>query len=471
MALPIKTFNPVKASVVIDFNAIFFSDFADLGVGYLDRDRTTWHKVKGFKKNVELQVAATFANARTVGRHGTDDAIPDSRAATVVVHYSIVELPEPGYTARPADDRVGHFTTVMKDFSKESPDSAFVRYVNRWRLERADGSPWKEGGKLVPPKKKIVFWIENSVPDEFRAAVREGILEWNKAFEKIGFRDAIEVRQQETEDFDPEDVSYATFRWITSEVPYAIGPSRANPFTGELIDADILFDASMVRSYKGESRLYRDDKGQLVEAASPIQASRRGWDLPIHPLDELRNTMGWNDRAVQKDPLRERLDAVRHGYCQCAGHKMTELGLALMNLGIEAKDGEKVPDELLQQAVKEVTMHEVGHTLGLRHNFKASTMLPNEQLHDTAITGKKGIAASVMDYTPANIAPKGTKQGHYFTTTLGAYDYWAIEYAYTNSWRRSLHVVPNPVCSTAPMKTCTVPTIRTPTSGISGPIR
>jgi hypothetical protein len=434
MALPIKTVNPAKASVVIDFNQIFFSDFGELNIGYLDRERTTWHKVKSFKKNIELQVAATFGSARTgniSGGHGNQDAIPDTRGTTVVIHYGIVELPEPGYSPRQADDRVGHFTTVMKDFSKESPDTAFVRYVNRWRLERADGSTWKEGGKLSPPKKKIVFWIENSVPDEFRAAVREGILEWNKAFEKIGFRDAIEVRQQEGEDFDPEDITYTTFRWITSETPYAIGPSRANPYTGELIDADILFDASMVRSYKGESRLYRDEKGQLVEAASPIQASRRGWDLPIHPLDELRTTMGWNDRAGSRDPLRERLDAVRHGYCQCAGHKMTELGLALMNLGAEAKDGGKVPDELLQQAVKEVTMHEVGHTLGLRHNFKASTVLTNEQLHDTAITSKQGLAGSVMDYTPANIAPKGTKQGHYFTPTLGAYDYWAIEYAYT----------------------------------------
>jgi hypothetical protein len=435
MALPIKTVNPLRASIVIDFNSIFFSDFGDLGIGYLDRERTTWNKVKGFKKNVELQVAATFSNARTgnVGGAHANDAIADTRGATIIVHYGIVELPEPGYSPRNADDRVGHFTTVLKDFSKESTDTAFVRYVNRWRLERADGSTWKEGAKLVPPKKKIVFWIENSVPDEYRAAVREGILEWNKAFEKIGFRDAIEVRQQESEDFDPEDITYSTFRWITSEVPYAIGPSRANPFTGELLDADILFDASMVRSYKGEARMHRDEKGQLVEPASNIQASRRGWDLPFHPLDELRATMNWNDRAAPKEPLRDRLESVRHGYCQCAHHKMSELGLALMNIAAEvgAKDGDKLPDELLQQAVKEVVMHEVGHTLGLRHNFKASTMLPNEQLHDTAITGKRGLVGSVMDYTPANIAPKGTKQGHYFTPTIGAYDYWAIEYAYT----------------------------------------
>ena len=102
---------------------------------------------------------------------------------------------------------------------------------------------------------------------------------------------------------------------------------------------------------------------------------------------------------------------------------------ALVQAGV--KDGDKVPDDLLIQAIKETVMHEVGHTLGLRHNFKASTVLKSAELHDTAITGKQGLVGSVMDYNPANIAPKGTKQGHYFTPTLGAYDFWAVEYAYT----------------------------------------
>src|SRR5262249_58398491 len=110
--------------------------------------------------------------------------------------------------------------------------------------------------KLVAHKKKIVFWIEKSVPDEYRASVREGILEWNKAFEKIGFRDAIEVRQQENEDFDPEDVNYNTFRWIANDGGYAMGPSRVNPLTGEILDADIVFDASMVRFWKQENQAY-----------------------------------------------------------------------------------------------------------------------------------------------------------------------------------------------------------------------
>jgi hypothetical protein len=89
-----------------------------------------------------------------------------------------------------------------------------------------------------------------------------------------------------------------------------------------------------------------------------------------------------------------------------------------------------LPEEFVGQAIKHIVMHEVGHSLGLRHNFKASTMLTNEQLHDTAITHSKGLVGSVMDYSPLNIAPKGKKQGDYYSTTLGPYDYWAVEYAY-----------------------------------------
>jgi hypothetical protein len=424
MALPIKSVHPIRQSVLIDFNQIFFTNFADLPFGLLDANRTTWHKLKAFPKNVEMQVEAVFA-----GKDAPDSVI-DPRGNTVIVHYGLVELPDPGYQPRLADDRIGYFVTAIKDFGTDSKDTAFVRYVNRWRLERADGSPWKEGAKLVPPKKKIVFWIEKSVPDEYRAAVREGILEWNKAFEKVGFRDAVEVRQQEGEDFDPEDVTYSTFRWITTDQGYAMGPSRANPFTGEIIDADIIFDASMVRFYKRDQQLYKTERGITADPDSPIEAARRGWTIP---LAAVRTAGSWNTKA--DDPYaarRAEFRAYRAGLCQCASHKQTELGLALAALAarLDVKPGDKLPDEMIQQAVKETVMHEVGHTLGLRHNFKASTMLKNDQLHDLNVTRKQGLVGSVMDYNPANLAPKGVKQGDYFTSTIGPYDYWAIEYGY-----------------------------------------
>ena len=421
-SMKIRAVNPETNSVVVDLNEVYFRNFAEVPLGGVDAERTAWQKIKVFPRNIELMVNTTFTG------FSNDDAIIDGRGVTVVMHYSLAELPDGGFVPRLADDRVGHFLTAVKDFSKDDKDSAWVRYVNRWRLDRVDGSPWKEGAKLVPPKKKIVFWIEKSVPDEYRAAVREGILEWNKAFEKIGFRDAIEVRQQENEDFDAEDITYSTFRWIASDRGFAMGPSRANPFTGELIDADIIFDASMVRAYRTEGAVFRNGQGQIVDPASLIRAYQQG---------ELHPTSGWNSKPLPKDATPEqvekaRLSAMRQGFCSCASQTSTELSIALMSMSIRAdlKPGDKIPDEMIQQAVKDVVMHEVGHTLGLRHNFKASTMLKAEELHDTEITRKRGLTASVMDYVPVNLAPKGVKQGDYFTTTLGVYDYWAIEYAY-----------------------------------------
>jgi hypothetical protein len=433
LALKVVSINPQKQSLLINLNDVFMHDFAQLRYfGTFDANRSTWHKIKAFPRNLELEVQATFTG-RSFGWFFDDDSAIDRRGNTIVIHYGLAQLPEGGYQPRYADDRVGHFLSVVKDFSSDNRDTAFLRHINRWRLERADTDP-KNKDKLSAPKKKIVFWIEKSVPDEYRAYVREGILEWNKAFEKIGFRDAIEVRQQENEDFDPEDINYNTFRWITTDMGFAMGPSRANPLTGEILDADIIFDASMVRYWKQEHQAYRTGMGMMEEPASPIQAIRLGWGLLDPRLFHRSDPQGWEDprQATQVGNPRARLNAIRQGICQCGSHMKYELGLAAMALAERSitNPGEKVPEELIGQAIKHVTMHEVGHTLGLRHNFKASTMLKNEQLHDTTITRKQGLVGSVMDYSPANIAPKGTKQGDYFSTTLGPYDYWAIEYAY-----------------------------------------
>jgi hypothetical protein len=434
LSLKILSIHPGRQGILIDLNDIFMQDFAQLGLGSFDASRSTWHKIKAFPRNCELQIEATYSS-RSGGFFFFDDgSVIDQRANTVVIHYGLVQLPDDGYQPRYADDRVGYFLSVVKDFSSDSKDTSFLRYVNRWRLERADTDA-KNKDKLSAPKKKIVFWIEKSVPFEYRTFVRDGILEWNKAFEKIGFRDAIEVRQQENEDFDPEDMNYNTFRWITTGYAFAMGPSRANPLTGEILDADIVFDADMIRWWKQEAKLLTGN-ASLEDMPSKIQAIRNGIGLPPAPPSKIG--MSWDSRQPPapadeaKKLLQDRLWAIKQGTCQCGACMKYELGMVAMALAIreQNKPGEGIPEELVGQAIKYVVMHEVGHTLGLRHNFKASTMLKNEDLHDTTITRKQGLSASVMDYLPANIAPKGVKQGDYFTSTIGPYDYWAIEYAY-----------------------------------------
>ncbi len=458
MALPIVTINPNGQAPLVDFSQIFLSDFAQLGLGALDRNRSSFAKIKTFPNNIELQVEATFSGRSGYrgGLGSADDAVADPRGITVVIHYSLAKLPDPGYKPRLADHRVGFFLNATKDFGSSNPDTAFVRYINRWRLEKADPK-----AKLSPPKKQIVWWVEDNVPQEFRPYVEEGILEWNKAFEKVGFRNAVAVRwQNERDEFDPEDINYCTFRWITTSSTFAMSALRSNPLTGEMIDGDVIFDASWIRFWKTEyaylvgSPVPTGQGGSPAEPSilamgeiiSPMLAAKNGYGLPFplpgtpdSPAQRLKLEQGWDIDVVpsQWSPLqmelRRRLTPGKFGSCQFSSMRLREYCLAAMALaqpGDTNDPGVKLPEEFLGQAIKEVVMHEVGHSLGLRHNFKASSMLPYEQINDTSITRVKGMTGSVMDYNPINIAPKGKKQGDYATTTLGPYDYWAIEYAY-----------------------------------------
>ncbi|HEX3658752.1 MAG TPA: zinc-dependent metalloprotease [Pirellulales bacterium] len=403
-ALPIVT----KASgggVVVDLDPIFMSDLPQISQvlpGFsFSSSKSSWAAVKGFKDNVELEVAATYASSGTQSL----DTVPDSRGVSINVHYSISQLPDNGYVSRMADDRVGYFVTAIKDYSKKGDEDRFVRYINRWDLQKADPA-----AELSPPKKPIVFWLEKTIPFAYRGAIRDGILEWNKAFEQAGYSNAIEVRQQpENADWDPEDVNYNTFRWITSSAGFAMGPSRVNPINGQILDADIIFDADFVTYWKHEYE-------QFTPAS--IAAITGG------PLD-----LEHFQQAMEHMPV-----GMRHGaQCRCELHTGMARQLAFANIALAASAapvGSKEEQRLLLQGLKEVTMHELGHTLGLRHNFKASTMLSLEDINNPAKTEKVGMASSVMDYSPPNIVSKDQKQGDYYSTTIGPYDMWAIEYGY-----------------------------------------
>ena len=162
-------------------------------------------------------------------------------------------------------------------------DSNFVRLINRWRLEKATPH-----AKLSPPKKQIVWYVEDTVPIEYRPYVEEGIREWNKAFEKIGFKDAIAVRWEESgrDDFDPEDTQLLhvplDHRRTTS---YAMSCLRANPLTGEMIDGDVVFDASFIRYWKQEYALLIGSTTATTAAADRPAGHRRG-DQPDPGLED-----------------------------------------------------------------------------------------------------------------------------------------------------------------------------------------
>ena len=404
-SLPVATTSP-SGNIVVELTPVFMNDLPQISAilhGFaFARDRSSWARVKGFRDNVEIEVSATYASAGTAHM----DTVADSRGVTLNIHYSLSLLPQTGYEPRVADDRVGYFVTAVKDFSKRYDSDRFVRYINRWDLRKADAS-----ADLSPPKKPIVFWLEKTIPWEFRKPIGEGILEWNKAYEKVGFANAIEVRQQPDDaDWDPEDINYNTFRWITAGAGFAMGPSRVNPITGEILDADIIFDADFLSVWKDESDVLLPPRGEPTTAPALVEAIA----LP----DRLRSLP-----PGPHDPYR----------CTCHLGRGISGELALSSLAIE-RSGKTLSREqfkkLVYQAAKSIAMHEVGHTLGLRHNFKASAYLTLDEINTPEKTKEVGLAASVMDYLPINVMPKGRKQGDYFSTTIGPYDYWAIEYGY-----------------------------------------
>ena len=447
LALSIQAEDAARGVVLIDAAKLFMIDLAGIGITP-DTSRSTWAKVKGFSGNVEIEVAAVFNNRSSGGfrfRAAVDDrSIPDNRGAQVVIHYGLSMLPKSGYSPRTADDRLGYFLTSINDFSKDVSESPKVRYINRWHLEKSDSK-----AKLSPPKKPIIFWIEKSIPFEYRAAVREGVLEWNKAFEKIGFLEAIQCRDQlSLDDFDPEDIRFNTIRWITTSAGFAMGPSRTNPLTGEILDADIVFDEGMIRAYrnryvrtlgipKGLELLLNGEKQLFYKTNASAIPEYVTSKSQIQEYLALRTPQTLNQGQNQSSAMYSR---TMLGNCplscnSCAMGQGMQRQVGLIEASLIAQGmiapGEKIPTEYINQVIKEVVMHEVGHTLGLRHNFKASTVLSLDEIRNPAITAKKGTTGSIMDYTPAYFAPKGKKQGDYFSKTIGPYDYWVIEYAYS----------------------------------------
>ncbi len=401
-SLPILTTGP-KGGDLVDLSAVFMTDLPKISMvlpGFVfSSTKSSYASVKGFPDNVEVEVAATYASSGKT----SIDSVPDSRGVTINVHYSISRLPSTGYQPRLADPRVGHFLTVLKDYSKQTDGDQYVRYINRWDLQKADAA-----AKISPPKRPVIFWIENTVPYKYRKPIREGILEWNRAFEKAGFVDAIEVRQQpEKADWDPEDINYNTFRWITSSASFAMGPSRVNPYTGQILDADIIFDADFLQYWKNEI----DTNMSESIAGGPL-------DL--------------NSDRLHEGPRGFCEDCQHYHGCNLSAGMARQLSFAHAALVARAEPKQLIEakEKLIMQGIKEVTMHEVGHTLGLRHNFKASTYLTLDEMNDPNKTRDTGLTASVMDYAPPNIVPKGVKQGDFYSTTIGPYDMWAIEYGY-----------------------------------------
>jgi hypothetical protein len=442
--------HPERKSVLVEANPLFLGDLLGLSQslqrayrqGYaLDGRHTGFSSVRATPEQVVFNVQAHFATATIASptpgapagspQPSAPDTLPDARSMFIGLYYSLAKLPDVPMQPRKADPRIGHFTTVVQDFSDDLSRTPRQRFVNRWRLEKKDSS-----APLSEPVKPITFWLDRSIPEKYRDAISRGILAWNAAFEPLGFKDAIRVQvQPEGAEFDTFDVGYPSVRWMTNaEASFgAIGPSQVDPRTGEILDADISFESLSSRAIRTlraqvlSSKLTLDwpallQSGPGADAqladAGPAQAGAAAAGLGV----------GQGARGGALTALSQATGDACH-YAEAAGE---QLGYAL---DVMQARGELDPDspeaqQFVLDYLTDTTMHEVGHTLGLRHNFRASRLYTDAQLSDPDFTRSHGLAGSVMEYAPINLPRNGQKGGTPFQTRLGPYDLWAIEYAY-----------------------------------------
>jgi hypothetical protein len=423
--------HPERQSVLIEANGLVLSDLLGLGMqlqrryrqGYaFDARNSSISAVRSTPEVTVLEVTSHFYTASiaipqpappgsppvTGPQPTTPRSLPDPRSLFITLHYSIARLPAQPMAARRADPRIGYFTANVDDFTDDLARTPRVRHIQRWRLEKQDPA-----AELSEPVKPITFWIDRSVPEKYRASVIAGVLEWNKAFERIGFRNALRAEiQPDAAEWDTLDFGRASIRWITSSSPSfgGIGPRHVDPRSGEILDADIALESLSSRSVRtlrasvlGAPTL----RPPGADAAVPAELAARG----LRPSEA----------------------------CEYADAAAEQLSYALEVLEAQGLFDPDSPqaEQFVQAYVKDVTMHEVGHTLGLRHNFRASRIWTEAQLADPEFVARNGLTGSVMEYSAINLPAPGlaARLGERawtgaFTPTLGPYDYWAIEYGY-----------------------------------------
>lgn len=408
--------------------------FIGAGIAQANPRLAALKSAKAFPENVEISYEMPTAGGRLQEIHFSFSRIPDNT----------------GYQPRVADQRIGYFTTVYRDLGKMTGDQKWVRYINRWNLEKADPKL-----KLSPPKEPIIYYIEHTTPVRYRRYVRDGLLRWNKAFEKIGISDAIQVYYQDATtgahmDKDPEDVRYNFVRWVANDIGTAIGPTRVHPLTGQILDADIILTDGWIRAF---ARDYSDTlpeismQGMSSETLAWL-AQRPEFDPRVRFADpdkrpgvierlkaeaenpDRRGVLGFGgmsiptaaDYAKNPEKFEQRLNFAAR-MCSLANGKGLDLAMLRMhldtvgmNLDADANTGEYlnaagqsvnvldgIPEWFIGPLMVDLVAHEVGHTLGLRHNFKGSSIYTLAQINSPEIKGKKSFSGSVMDYVPVNI--------------------------------------------------------------------
>lgn len=383
-SLPIKASNEDENRYLVDVTSLFLSEeltpikpipspFADeesFRWGQISPTKSKIERIINYPKNTDIEVELVIESQPSFNYEEEDAA--DPRNISIKMRYSFIGMPKNNFEPRMADQSIGYFSEKITDLSTDDA-TPYLDLIHKWDLQKKNPEL-----AISEPIKPILFWLENTTPLKFRDYITEGLLAWNEAFLKAGIKNAIEVKiQPDDADWDAGDIRYNVLRWTSSpNAPFGgYGPSFVNPRTGEIIGADI-----MLEWVYATNRLTINDI---------FNSSHGSTDCSIGSIMQEANMMSYLTSLDEDDP------------------------------------------EILKQSIIRLTLHEVGHTLGLNHNFKASFLHNSKDVHNKELTQKVGLTGSVMEYPAVNIAPLGVEQGDYYDTRTGPYDLWAIEFGYT----------------------------------------
>jgi hypothetical protein len=416
--------HPSKKLMLINVTELFLGTTMNLNelvrknAGFafmLDRNTSIPESIKSFPENTVVRMNLHFMGADSGELSFLSNQLfggsrlerPNSLAMKIT--YNMWYHKPSDYQPRLADPRIGYFTQDHTKLEKTLKFDHTIKFINRFNLKKKNPEE-----ALSEPVKPIVWHIDRSVPKEYRQAIRNGILRWNKAFEAIGFKDAQIVKDapEKDADWDHADGRYNVVRWVIDEA-ICMGILRCDPFTGEILSAGVDIDASYLRAVAVLS---------YPELIKPTSLSSQG---KIYTKENLNNVY---QQIKMGQPC---CSNKGHHHSSCSAALTQQMPIAwdmISAVGVKPIIAKK---DFLDEWIAEVVSHEVGHCLGLRHNFKGSNFASTIQLGDTDFVRKHGSTASVMDYLPINIQMIENGHGPYFPHCIGVYDKWAIRYGYS----------------------------------------
>lgn len=432
--------NPDKKLLLINVTNLFYGDAMRLGEAVqtllggpymVDRAKSGPDSVKGFPENTVVRMSLHYVSqgrgenplAALLGL--SEDHLEDGRSAPMKVTYNLWFRKDDGYRPRLADPRVGYFTSDYFDLSRFESDNRNEQVIARWNLKKKDPQAAKS-----EPVKPILWMIDPSVPKEYRQACADGILQWNRAFDAIGYKDAIQVKfvPDGDKEWDHADGRFNVLRWTMSEdATYAITLPRFDPITGQIMNASVSVDANILYAAFREKERLVNPGSAAYQRSLDVLSRNDARDAAVTP----EAYMAYGDAYRQVLDMKRKMASIGWQADDCAyavglTHSAAFGWDALLASGKPAVSREQYAKEL----IRSIVAHEVGHSMGLRHNFIASTYLTTAQLADDKVTSARGLTASVMDYTPANVVAIVKGARNYYASCIGEYDLWAIKYGY-----------------------------------------